>query len=92
MRILVAGGAGYIGTFLVPVLIERGYDMCREENAHCAKLNAQYSKMEKANSSKYPIEERRQFFSVFPVTLVFLTLIPSHFVIKGIRLALALGD
>ena len=27
MRILVAGGAGYIGTFLVPVLIERGYDV-----------------------------------------------------------------
>jgi nucleoside-diphosphate-sugar epimerase len=27
MRILIAGGAGYIGTFLVPVLIERGYDV-----------------------------------------------------------------
>ncbi|MGB8225638.1 MAG: NAD-dependent epimerase/dehydratase family protein [Sedimentisphaerales bacterium] len=27
MRILVAGGAGYIGTFLVPLLIERGYDV-----------------------------------------------------------------
>ena len=27
MKILIAGGAGYIGSFLVPVLLERGYDI-----------------------------------------------------------------
>jgi nucleoside-diphosphate-sugar epimerase len=27
MRILVGGGAGYIGSFLIPLLIERGYDV-----------------------------------------------------------------
>jgi len=27
MRILVAGGAGYIGSYLIPVLIERGYEV-----------------------------------------------------------------
>lgn len=27
MRILLAGGAGYIGSFLIPVLIEHGYDV-----------------------------------------------------------------
>lgn len=27
MRILIAGGAGYIGSYLIPVLLERGYDV-----------------------------------------------------------------
>jgi nucleoside-diphosphate-sugar epimerase len=27
MRILIAGGAGYIGSYLIPVLIERGYEI-----------------------------------------------------------------
>jgi len=27
MRILIAGGAGYIGSFLIPVLQEHGYDI-----------------------------------------------------------------
>jgi len=27
MRILIAGGAGYIGSYLIPVLIERGYEV-----------------------------------------------------------------
>ena len=27
MRLLIAGGAGYIGSALVPVLLERGYDI-----------------------------------------------------------------
>ena len=27
MRLLVAGGAGYVGSYLVPVLVERGYEV-----------------------------------------------------------------
>ncbi len=27
MRILIAGGAGYIGSYLIPILLERGYDI-----------------------------------------------------------------
>ncbi len=27
MKLLIAGGSGYVGSFLVPVLIERGYDI-----------------------------------------------------------------
>ena len=27
MKLLVAGGAGYVGSYLIPVLLERGYDI-----------------------------------------------------------------
>ena len=27
MRVLIAGGAGYVGSYLIPVLLERGYDV-----------------------------------------------------------------